>query len=378
MKRIHIFKPGKHTSANGKTLEFTEQHLQDAVNAYDPALHEAPIVVGHPADNGPAFGWVGGLEYADAGLYAKPRQVEEQFSEQVQAGRYKKVSASFYTPDAPNNPAPGSYYLRHVGFLGAQPPSIKGLDPIQFSEAEEGVIEFNELANDAMTRTLKRLREWIIDKFSRDEADSVVPEYAIEDLEIAQQMERDAREREAEGDNAIPDFNEQDTPTEDNDMTLQQQLEAAQARIQELEGNTEQFSEREQALNQREREIAKTELKTRISAVADEGRVLPADVDALTEFAAHLDAQDDNAVAFAEGEQAQAPREFFLSWLAKQPKRVDYNEHSNEQDDPEKDAGPGDVANRIVAYRENQAAQGVTVTYDQALRDVKSNKDRAE
>ncbi|MFS2072756.1 hypothetical protein ACEN9D_28795 [Pseudomonas sp. CT11-2] len=39
---------------------------------------------------------------------------------------------------------PGVYYLRHVGFLGAQPPAVKGLRPIELAEGEPGVIEFSE------------------------------------------------------------------------------------------------------------------------------------------------------------------------------------------------------------------------------------------
>lgn len=38
------------------------------------------------------------------------------------------------------------YYLRHVGFLGAEPPAIKGLQPIEFSESDK--------ADDAVTLTL--------------------------------------------------------------------------------------------------------------------------------------------------------------------------------------------------------------------------------
>jgi hypothetical protein len=57
-KPIHIFKTGKHTANDGTTLTFTEGMVASIVNSYNPALHEAPITVGHPADNLPAFGWI--------------------------------------------------------------------------------------------------------------------------------------------------------------------------------------------------------------------------------------------------------------------------------------------------------------------------------
>jgi hypothetical protein len=37
----------------------------------------------------------------------------------------------------------GVYDLRYVGFLGAQPPSVKGLRPIELTDGEQGVIEFS-------------------------------------------------------------------------------------------------------------------------------------------------------------------------------------------------------------------------------------------
>src|SRR5690554_6456112 len=144
MKRINIFKPGKHTDSHGQTLDFSEDKLLAAASAYDPQLHEAPIVIGHPKDNHPAYGWVASLEFAEGALDAIPHQLNADFEEMVASGAFKKVSASFYLPDAPNNPKPGTLYLRHVGFLGAQPPAIKGLKAVEFSEAAEGVIEFEE------------------------------------------------------------------------------------------------------------------------------------------------------------------------------------------------------------------------------------------
>ena len=144
MKPLHIFRAGRHTASCGTALDFDENALQRAVAAYDPAVHEAPIVAGHPKDNGPAFGWIKGLSFADGNLHATPHQVNPDFEQLVKAGSYKKISASFYSPDAPTNPVPGAWYLRHVGFLGAQPPAIKGLDAIGFAGTEAGVVLFSD------------------------------------------------------------------------------------------------------------------------------------------------------------------------------------------------------------------------------------------
>lgn len=141
MKLLHIFRAGLQTPLAGEPIQFTEADLIGCVQAYDPTLHEAPIVVGHPKINAPAYGWVASLSASGGDLFATPAQVDPAFAELVAAGRYKKISASFYAPTSPINPKPGSYYLRHVGFLGAEPPSVKGLREPQFAEGEEGVIE---------------------------------------------------------------------------------------------------------------------------------------------------------------------------------------------------------------------------------------------
>lgn len=127
---------------SGQTLQFTEADLQATCAAYDPTLHEAPLVVGHPAHDLPAYGWVQSLRFNEGGIDATPAQVNPDFADMVAAGAFKKISASFYLPDSPSNPVPGVYSLRHVGFLGAQPPAVKGLRPPGFADTEEGVLTF--------------------------------------------------------------------------------------------------------------------------------------------------------------------------------------------------------------------------------------------
>jgi len=188
MKSLHIFKSGSHTAMNGVSFDFSESDLAATVDAYDPALHEAPMVIGHPKHDAPAAGWVKSLTATAQGLIAEPQQVNPAFAEQVAKGSYKKISASFYHPDAVNNPVPGVYYLRHVGFLGAQPPAVKGLRPIELADGDEGVVEFGDYGHELNSDMWRRFREWLIGKFDKDTADQVAPSWAIDSLaEIARQ-----------------------------------------------------------------------------------------------------------------------------------------------------------------------------------------------
>lgn len=141
-KLIHIFRAGKHTDINGQTVDLTEADLAASAAAYDPAKHEAPLVVGHPTHDAPAYGWAKSLIATGADLEAEPDQLDPAFAEMVNDGRFKKRSAAFYRPDSPANPVPGVYYLHHIGFLGALPPAVKGLRGIKFGASDDGVVKF--------------------------------------------------------------------------------------------------------------------------------------------------------------------------------------------------------------------------------------------
>lgn len=139
-----IFRAGTRRDNNGRLVTITEADVAQAAAAYDAQNNPAPIVIGHPSADAPAYGWVGGLA-ADGGLLsAEFSQVDGGFADLVRRGRYKKVSASFYPPEHPDNPSPGSWYLRHVGFLGAAAPAVKGLAPISFAADADGIVEFCE------------------------------------------------------------------------------------------------------------------------------------------------------------------------------------------------------------------------------------------
>ena len=144
---IEIFRPGRHTDDQGIAHHFSEADVDGMAASYNPALREAPLTVGHPKDNLPAYGWVKAVSRNAAGVLAiTPHNVEPQFAEMVADKRFPKRSASFYPPQAPNNPTPGKWYLRHVAFLGAQPPAIAGLKDIQFSEDDAGgAVSFSEI-----------------------------------------------------------------------------------------------------------------------------------------------------------------------------------------------------------------------------------------
>ncbi|MCF7963980.1 MAG: hypothetical protein K9L79_00405 [Methylobacter tundripaludum] len=322
-KSIHIFKPGMHTAMSGAVLNFTEHDLADSAEAYDPLVHEAPMVVGHPKADAPAYGWVKSLQFAESGLHAEPDQVDAEFAELVRTGRFKKISASFYTPDSPSNPKPGVYYLRHVGFLGAQPPAIKGLKQAEFADAAEGIVEFSEWDDVQNASLWRNLREWFIGKHGQEEADKVVPQYAVQQLEQSAQQElmEDASEQNASPQPAFTETEGDTMSAEDKKRLAELETENARLRQQQTE-----FAESQKtALHTGNLNFAETLIK--------EGRLLPFQKELVV---ATLDfmASQEQIVEFGEGDGKKPLFDAVKDdWLAKAPKVVEFSEIGGDNDD---------------------------------------------
>ena len=211
MTQIEIFKAGKRYDANGVLKEITVADLEQTVAVYNPEYHEAPLVIGHPKSNNPAWGWVKCLSLDGDVLKADVDEVDAEFAEMVKDGKFKKVSAAFYLPDSPNNPHKGVLSLRHVGFLGAMPPAVKGLKQVEFAE-DDSFIEFSDWGQASL---FSRMREWIIGKFGIEEADKALPHFEVEWLK--EDAMREQIQKQVQAESAVkpePIFNEpQKTPT---------------------------------------------------------------------------------------------------------------------------------------------------------------------
>lgn len=378
MKAFEIFRKGKQTASDGTTLEFGEDLLAAAVAAYDPALHEAPIVVGHPKDNHPAFGWIKSLSYADGVLTAEPDQVDPEFAELVQAGRYKKRSASFYLPDAPNNPKPGTLYLRHVGFLGAQPPAVKGLKGVEFNDTEEGVVEFSDSSSyswSLIAGAFRGLREWFIAEKGLETADKLVPSYYIDELNAEAERKRNARDAEVMATPAIFNESQQGEPNMKTAEELQAELDVANARVAELEAKeAADFAEKAAAAEAAAKEADRVAVGAKIDELIAQGRVLPAERSQLVDYAASL--QDaETVIEFGEGDEKQAhsQRGFFIASLAARPVAVDFKERSRRDDSVTAD----EMADDEVASKARELVKaGECKNFSEAVAKVRSGSDK--
>ncbi len=311
-KFFEIFKSGTRTDNNGRTVTITDADVAQAAAAYDPKLHEAPLVIGHPKTDAPAYGWVGGL-HADGGvLSADFAQMDDDFVGLVQSGRYKKVSASFYPPDSPSNPKPGSWYLRHVGFLGAQPPAVKGLSAINFAE-DDVYVEFSEYAHRRAASIFRRLREWLIEQYDTATADKVVADWEIRDIEESADWKPEP---------PTPAFADPATPTDpethenkETPMSPEEQLTAEKAAREQAEAKAAAAeAELKRLKDEQDRDLreGKHEQNAEFAeALVKEGRLKPADKALMVQVLDFADYPEQTSVEFGEGSTiGEALRQF--------------------------------------------------------------------
>ncbi|WP_027855211.1 hypothetical protein [Marinobacterium litorale] len=332
MSALEIFKAGTHTDMNGQRLEFTEEDLKASVAAYDPALFAAPLVVGHPKLNDPAYGWLKSVDTDGNLITAEPEHVDAEFAEMVNKKRFPRISTSFFHPQSPSNPKPGVWYIRHVGFLGAKAPAVKGLKAASFADTDASEIVTVEFAAPgtsgawAITRMFRGLREFLIEDRNTEVADKVIPDWLITSYE------EETREAEERIERPLAEYS--DSIEEDETMDPKKTADFAE-RETTLQAREAQIAEREQRLQEQEAKQRADEIASFADQVIDAGKVLPRDRDGLVAFMDGLN--DAEVVEFADGDQTikKPSATWFREFLDRLPEQVSFSEHSAQEDTDE-------------------------------------------
>ncbi|GAB6173287.1 hypothetical protein JCM15765_27650 [Paradesulfitobacterium aromaticivorans] len=188
-KWYEIFKAGKYEPQG----DFSEQDLEQIAKNYNPAKYEAPLVIGHPKMEDPAFGWVESIKAEGGKLLAKFKQVEQTFADMVNQGRYKQVSVRL-------RKTPEGWTLRHVGFLGAAAPAVEGLKPIQFSEDEGGVDIQCDFALSTNKQEVKDMpmteeeKKALMEQMKADARKELETEFSAKNSQLEQELEATKRQ----------------------------------------------------------------------------------------------------------------------------------------------------------------------------------------
>lgn len=345
---VELIRTGMHTASDGKAHGITGDDLDRIAASYNPAYHEAPVVIGHPTENGPAWGWVKSLKRFGDRLVATLDLVPE-FAEVIRQGLFKKRSASIY-PDLDGK----GPYLRHVGFLGAIPPAVKALQDINLSDGPDHSITFDfEEKEQTMSwkDKVKSLFTQAVDEIPEGASHSGGPAPA----------------------HVVTTF-----PVSYSESDLQARIKSAadaaaeKARKEERDKATAEFAE---ASKKAEAETARrehrTKVKARIDALVTSGKVLPAWIKSgLVEFAQALPSGD-AVIEFGEaGATAKkTPVDWLIEFLEGLPKSVDLSEIARRDNDTGKGGAAEKLGKLVRAKMDADKNMGYSIAFAEVQRE---------
>jgi hypothetical protein len=125
---LDILAPGTYQLSREQSVRFDESDLSRMAVAFNnlKPRRPAPLVIGHPEDDSPRYGIVDRLSVENKSLVGIARELSASFLSTLKDGGYPRYAAQFYGPDNPDNPSPGNWILKHVGFRGPVPPVVRG------------------------------------------------------------------------------------------------------------------------------------------------------------------------------------------------------------------------------------------------------------
>lgn len=327
--RLEIFSAGLHTDSEGRPKKWTDTDLENIAKMYNEqaGAHEAPICVGHPKDNSPAYGWLEKVEKVGDKLYGVFKEMTPQFQEWLNKRHYKKRSLSLYQ----------NGLIRHVGFLGATPPAIKGMSddglPVaSFADEKQSFAcyEFSDFRWTSLRSILRGLRDHLVESLGQEKADAIIPNWQLDELQVTPDPQ------EVSPAFADPDNGNKPSPKED-DMGKVEELEAQLAEEKKKSAQfTEAGAQKESEIQTLKAQLAAEQAKNRraeftefVNSIntATEVRIPPVMIAGAVDFMEILSKTGEFEFAEAEGKTAKKNSlEAFKGWLKNMPVIVELSE----------------------------------------------------
>ncbi|MDN3515359.1 MAG: hypothetical protein NG747_13305 [Candidatus Brocadia sp.] len=369
---IPVFKTGTHTDSSGNKKTWTEADLDKIAASYHPAGHEAPVVIGHPKDNSPAFGWVEGLKRDGNILYAKFKDLVPEFVDMVRKGLFKKRSISLY-PDLG---------LRHVGFLGAVPPAVKGLPDVAFNDKDGIIIEFGDCKT---CKGCEQLNNFCatVETHSRASVQNAGKEVKMKWFEWLK------GKAVAEGvtiEDAPQNFSAQNPPPTpaiggqlfDIEAEVAKRVKSMELEFAEkLAVETQGLASQKAALEKEKAVLAKTKAEKAAADIASfcdglcrEGKITPAMLKHGAGMQTFLEriAEITTPIEFSDGDtkKTQTPFEYVKSFLSSFKKQIEFREVAG----ADKDIGRGNAGEKLAALVQQKMDGNKALSYSQAFSEV--------
>ncbi len=278
LPEIEVMRPGTFTDMSGRSVVITLADMQAMASRYDAAHNPAPVVLGHPEIDEPAYAWADYFRVEGDRLVASVSQANVGFVQSVRDGAYKRISLSLYEKDSPSNPKPGQFYPKHIGFLGAKAPAIKGLRSVAFGE---------QITTVAQT-------------FTQPE------EHIVSDTK-----------------NKIPENLEDKQP--DAVLLAEQAISLAQA-LSALDEREAAIKAREESATKADKAVRHASAVSFAEALVGAGKLPPAQKDKIIYLAKALGDIPESAIAFGEGDAVERPDMVFKGLFAGAVPAIQFSE----------------------------------------------------
>lgn len=313
---IEIFKTGKHPGTGALAQDaFTTADLDQIVANFNPT-QPVPHVITHKELYSPfAYGQAVELKRAGESLWARSEQINPQFEQLVRDGNLYNRSIRIYQTDK-------GYELGHIAWLGAEPPAVAGLAPVEFA------------AQSAFA-------DYTIRPFGQDIGEISMGEFTKEQLEAAKAEAKQEAKQEAEA-------------------ALKADFAKREAALQ-----AELLAERQG--------VARKAWESTVQLAIQEGRLSPAQAEGMADFALSL---PQTVLEFSKGKGKEtvktATQQWFSDFVAKLPKQVamakDAKSSDGASDDWKTDAVA--IAAKATEFKNSQAAKGIEVSTGEAVAHV--------
>ncbi len=364
--QFEVLRTGTFIDANGRKVTISQSDLNELSESYDAINSPSPLVAGHPKDNDPALGWADSFSVVGNKLIGFSKKVHKNLSKAVNQGLYKKISLSIYDPDSTSNPVPGKKYIRHVGFLGAAAPAVPGLKTLAFSADESGFTEI-ELSDVTFSEStwsdkttagiLGKLREFIIDKFSIEDADKVVRPWEIDSIKESATRREVKDTARAQTTNSFTETSEDTEMTPEEIAALQTNLSEAKTKVTSLETEVADLKQT----------IADGIEQSRVKDINDfcdqaikDGNILPADKDRHVQIMSSLPVSE---IEFAEGKTSAL--QLYKDSLTAKKANIDFSEKSRNEKGYQK---PEDKLNQVAKIEAH--AKEKSMSFVEAAKDL--------
>lgn len=317
---IEVFRAGTHTDSQGRTATYTSDDLDQVIANHSDA-DAAPIVIGHPKTDDPAYGWTAALKRDGDSLLARFKDVEPHFAAAAEAGRYRKRSVRLVKTG-------NGWMLGHVGFLGAQRPAVSGLAAMNYSapEGETHDFEVDSYTPSIVARAMRRMRDFLIEKFDLETADRVMPDWEVDSLS------RHATELDAKPANLAASSPAFSTPSDDphggDDMPEFSQADIQAAEQRGREAAQADFTAREQSLADQLKTERRARLSREFQAEISASDLTPAQAEGAVEFMLCLQDAEEAQFEFSAGSETKkvTPLAWFRDFVKRVPRQVDMGE----------------------------------------------------